>query len=608
MKTLDREKNTAMSALRILVCVLVLCLGSKAGAAQEGAPAPEQGAARHATVPLKSLRELAAWTPATAPWNRASEPLRRKASPDNPLADLWLPRAPRQSGKGRVIVMHDMGGGYLPDQDRYPDGTRNDRLYRFTHWQYVDTFIYFTHARVSFPPPGWTDSAHRNGVRSLGTFIIEDGADSDSELSDLLDSAKRRRAYARKLAVLAKSYGFDGWLVNIEVSLSNDARQATERARSLRDFVSELRSASRERDPQSQVIWYDSIVRTGEVAYQNELNDKNKMFFARASGITVNYDWSPPVDDGSPKTSARVAGQRAPKVYSSVDAFCRKDQGQNRRYCAFRSYQGAGPAFHAGTSFGVFAPAWTYEGEGAAPDHGNFPQRDARFWVGTGGEKRPEKGVAEFVAARPIPSDLPFKTHFDQGFGTALYRRGELVTSGPWGNVGKVDVLPTWLDVAVSGSGNYDAGLTTEAAFTGGSSFRVSASGMPAGYSLRPLFRTFFRQATLLTCAVREDGLDAALVVVAADEDRPDKPLVLVLLPPGRNAPPPNVDYGLPAARGAEAVAPSVLENAAGWSRRSYDLSRLLADRTIGAIGLLAYPAAEARSGASLLLGEVSVR
>jgi mannosyl-glycoprotein endo-beta-N-acetylglucosaminidase len=582
----------------------VFCLAAAGFVMAGAAVAAEQ----HATVPLKSLAELEAWRPATAPWNRASEPLRRRVGADDPLADLWIPVARGQDRRADVIVMHDMMGGYRPDQDGFPGGSGNDRLYRFTHWQYIDAFVYFAHDRVSFPPPGWTDSAHRNGVLSLGTFDIEGrGPVPTAELRELLDDAERRSRYAAKLAEIARVYGFDGYLVNIERELPGADQARLRRARSLKAFVKELRAAVKKDKLRAKVIWYDSITRSGELAYQNELNDENKPFFARSDGITVNYDWSPPLNDGSPKRSAQTAGARRLQVYSSVDAFCRESP---RRYCGWSSYLGAGAAVRAGTSFGVFGPGWTYEGDGSRPDHADFALRDRRFWVGTAGDRRPEKGVAAFVAARPIPSDLPFTTHFGQGLGKAVYRRGAVAKAGAWGNVGRIDVLPTWLETAVPGSGAYDAALTADAAFEGGSSLRIAARGTPAGYTLRPLFRTAFGAAGTLTYTVRGDGLDLALVVVAADREGSGTPEILVLKP-AEGALPHGVDYGLAAGDGKAAVRvvrPAATALVNGWSRRTYDLSTPLRSKGIGAIGLLAYPKARAPEAASVLLGEITMR
>ncbi|KAL0889385.1 hypothetical protein Bca101_013368 [Brassica carinata] len=37
----------------------------------------------------------------------------------------------------------------------------------------VDMFVYFSHSLVTIPTPCWTNTAHRHGVKVLGTFITE---------------------------------------------------------------------------------------------------------------------------------------------------------------------------------------------------------------------------------------------------------------------------------------------------------------------------------------------------------------------------------------------------------------------------------------------------
>lgn len=37
----------------------------------------------------------------------------------------------------------------------------------------MDFFVYFSHERVTIPPPNYTDIAHSFGVKSIGTLITE---------------------------------------------------------------------------------------------------------------------------------------------------------------------------------------------------------------------------------------------------------------------------------------------------------------------------------------------------------------------------------------------------------------------------------------------------
>jgi hypothetical protein len=109
----------------------------------------------------------------------------------------------------------------------------------------------FSHDRVTIPPVNWINTCHRNGVACLGTFIVE--GDQMGELEMLLCGPPEEPVlgdkdpmrlwnpyYADKLGktrpanenpdllnfissswyivAIAKYYGFDGWLMNIECS------------------------------------------------------------------------------------------------------------------------------------------------------------------------------------------------------------------------------------------------------------------------------------------------------------------------------------------------------------------------------------------------------
>lgn len=139
---------------------------------------------------------------------------------------------------------------------RFVQGTHVEFPYAFYHWQYIDIFNYFTHNMVTIPPAVWTNAAHKHGVTVLGepkpmiwkkfshlneaswacvfseiwqvmlwlacspgTFITE-WTDGGVACEAFLKDEESYRAVADKLVQISHCYGFDGWLINIENSLS----------------------------------------------------------------------------------------------------------------------------------------------------------------------------------------------------------------------------------------------------------------------------------------------------------------------------------------------------------------------------------------------------
>jgi mannosyl-glycoprotein endo-beta-N-acetylglucosaminidase len=71
-----------------------------------------------------------------------------------------------------------------------------------------------------------------------------------------------------------------------------------------------------EKNPQNEVIWYDSIIfPRGDLKWQDELNELNKPFFDSSDGIFLNYTWEPSKIQGS----AELAANKKYNVYSGVD-------------------------------------------------------------------------------------------------------------------------------------------------------------------------------------------------------------------------------------------------------------------------------------------------
>eukprot|EP00049_Salpingoeca_infusionum_P009830 m.167257 g.167257 ORF g.167257 m.167257 type:complete len:220 (-) comp14455_c0_seq6:2124-2783(-) len=147
-----------------------------------------------------------------------------------------VPLAPstRAERDPKLLVCHDMKGGYL--DDKYSQGVVgvSETPYSIYHWHLIDTFVYFSHHLVTLPPCGWIDVAHRNGTKVLGTFITEwhQGAEICRKL---LSNPTTWTAVAHQMARMMAYYGFDGWLVNIENKIE------PEHTRFLLEFIALLR-------------------------------------------------------------------------------------------------------------------------------------------------------------------------------------------------------------------------------------------------------------------------------------------------------------------------------------------------------------------------------
>lgn len=173
-----------------------------------------------------------------------------------------------ERNRPEVLVCHDYKGNYL--DDRFINGTPKWEEYRFYNWQCIDIFCYFSHNLVTVPTLQFLNAAHKNGVKMLGTLIVE-GADGQKTLyDDILSSKEQVERVVHSLVELSKRLKFEGWLLNVEVTVDE------EKIPMLKHFVDRLTHKTRKEIPQGMVIWYDSVTRDGKLAWQNELNDQNK--------------------------------------------------------------------------------------------------------------------------------------------------------------------------------------------------------------------------------------------------------------------------------------------------------------------------------------------
>ncbi|KAG0080508.1 hypothetical protein BGZ92_000626 [Podila epicladia] len=420
------------------------------------------------TQPVKNMMDLLAWQPGQDEYNVSNTPLHQRPKPtptpwfpgkklssdseqsaeDSPESERSASAYPKDRAAlrdCRVIVCHDMDGGYK--EDAAPQGNDYSGIYSIQYWSHIDTFIYFSHNRVSIPPPVWTNAAHRNGVLCLGTVITEwlEGILETEALvtgpgivyTEEPDEVDRRwysRTYADKLVDMAVYYKFDGWFINIESILRGGYKQANQMVA----FLGYLRSQIHKRIPGGELIWYDSVISTGEVAWQDKLSQENYAFFQQSDGIFTNYTWQ----EKAVSESVKLAGARNRDVYTGIDIWGRNTFGGGG-YAASRALK---IIQRDRTSVALFAPAWTYQFLGKT----NFMAQDQLFWTGYNGAglhaeslAAPHgegielvlgdgkkftgefKPVSAYIPARPSGCSSWFYTSFDRGFGKGFWVNGK---------------------------------------------------------------------------------------------------------------------------------------------------------------------------------------
>lgn len=352
--------------------------------------------------PLKTLKEATEWTTdSTCISNKTKQStvcLRKKRHIDENIP--------------KTLVCHDMRGGYL--EDRYTQGDSDEKSYNFYHWQLIDTFVYFSHNFITIPPVTWINAAHKNGVRILGTFITE-WDDGYARCEEFLSSESSFQALADKLVTMTTYYRFDGWLINIENKIQE------EKVSMLCRFVRYLTVKLHEVLPGSLVIWYDSVISTGELKWQDQLNENNSMFFDACDGIFLNYCWNTEKLLNS-KTNA-LSKNRPFDVYVGIDVFGRGCLGDG----GFNTIEALQAVRQNNLSAAIFAQGWVYEKYGKD----NFIDNENRFW-----------DTLSDLCPTSLWSNCSVSTSFCLGAGQNFYVNGHVLSDITWYNLNVQEVQP----------------------------------------------------------------------------------------------------------------------------------------------------------------------
>lgn len=87
-------------------------------------------------------------------------------------------------------------------------------------------------------------------------------------MSTILEKAETIESFVDDVVKITSDFCLDGWLLNIETKTDN--------VKALKQLVKLLNTKLHDQNPKSLLIWYDSVINTGQLRWQNELNEKNR--------------------------------------------------------------------------------------------------------------------------------------------------------------------------------------------------------------------------------------------------------------------------------------------------------------------------------------------
>ncbi|GGW84794.1 endo-beta-N-acetylglucosaminidase [Alteromonas halophila] len=498
-----------------------------------------------------TIEQARDWQPDSAlasEQNRSAEPLaaRRFA----PVPDTNA----RKMTPARVLFAPDgmnNFANYLEPQSAF-------NLYNFTQWSQIDVLNWFAGTadlNIQIPARPWVDIAHKNGVKVIGSVflgIAKWGGSADTAEKLLEQDAEGNFIIADQLIAIARYYGFDGWLINQETDLTavkdsnneliegaQDAERGRQLAAKMKAFV---RYLTHHAPAGMEIHWYDAMVESGEVRWQNMLNDTNAMFLKEDGRVSdamfINYWWDREMVLAS-RDKAVALGRSPYDVFMGADLWPHRNA--QRAFSETSWLTALEQHEQPVTSLALFAPNFNYNFSGNAHTAamGNFisnPDNVNAFYAAqhrlfSGDNKnlatRDTEGFVGVGAIYPAKSAirLPLKTSFNTGHGKAWFEAGSKV-DGEWTDMGRQDALPTW-QFAIQGQHQLDVRFDFTKAFNGGSSLLVSGDAEQARIPLFALSGqlqpdanvtiTYQSSAPVTVYLARDDGTEQQIVLPVSE-------------------------------------------------------------------------------------------
>lgn len=447
---------------------------------------------------ILTVDELKTWTPTGA---TASDNLIATV----PLAERFINTATQSN----PALSNDMKIAYLPDGmnnfGNYYGEQSQFNLFNFTHWQYIDKLVWFggtASQSVQIPSSPWANAAHKNGVKIFGNVFFAPTAfgGSTTTLTNFLEQDGSGNFIAvPKMIAIMQHYNFDGWFINQET-----ATNATTAAL-MYDFVKDLTAAAEAVG--KEVMWYDAMILSGNVGWQNRLNGSNSVFVQRdedadltngyetrvSSSIFINFFWGSSSFPNLSRTRAATIGRSQFEVFTGADIWPGRNQGDfetNGNTFMTNLHENTTTPY---TSLGLFAPNCVYNNS-IYTNFNNDPTDYASFYnaenhLFSGDDNNPAivdvsgfKGLCNWIPEASVITQMPFRTDFSTGHGYKKFNLGNPISIGSWHDMNKQAILPTW-QFAFSENGLLSAAWDFDAAASNGNSLKISGN-LPANHPI----------------------------------------------------------------------------------------------------------------------------
>ncbi|UNO38571.1 hypothetical protein [Streptomyces sp. MST-110588] len=472
----------------------------------------------HSDLPDKStaILDWSSGKDPDAPFNRSHVPLR-------PRSQKARPGSRARAGEGRVMSCAEFWGTDLNP----PQGVPDHRYYAFSHWQYVDLLVFWAGVAdrgLICPPNGHvTDAAHRNGVKVYGSVFFPPQGDGGNPkwVKDFVQKQTTggddTYPVADKLIEAAQYFGFDGWFINYETSMGQEAAETEAKLRATLAYA-RARSAV-------EFAWYE--------AFRYELTDtgsnRNEFYLQDAGrrvcdSVFIDYEWTDQKITDSLTTAGKIKRSKYDVHYGlELVRKVPENPGRVQMVCpAGKEHRG---------SLALYA-AHTVSNQPKEPKDawlGYFYRAEADFWTGPCHDPSDTgwPGIAHRIAEHTTVHSLPFVTHFNAGHGLAHHHAGTKTCQGGngWANLSLQDVLPTYRWITRStGNSRMHASLSFEDAWEGGSCLRLTGALAPSFRSSVHLYQTRLTvtSGTKLTVRAKTpDGTAYTFNALIALDDNP---------------------------------------------------------------------------------------